>query len=128
MKNIKKCEQKKRRAIDRRVSEGDAEHFASSSGDGIHKTGSWMNIQYVDVDDEEGKDKNYHTDSDMASSMEEASQISNQKRSWKQTEIRTRKEQSKASQQHQQSQTQKKLNSGQSLQESKPDLIFGFDL
>jgi dynein assembly factor 2 len=33
MKNTKKAEQKKRRAIERRASEGDAEHFSSSSGD-----------------------------------------------------------------------------------------------
>ena len=33
MKNTKKAEQKKRRAVERRASEGDAEHFSSSSGD-----------------------------------------------------------------------------------------------
>ena len=39
MKNTKKAEQKKRRAVTRRVSEGDVENFSASSVDAIHKSG-----------------------------------------------------------------------------------------
>ena len=135
MKNTKKAEQK-RRAVERRASEGDAEHFASSSGDGVLKAGSWMNVRYSRDDDDKADDS--HTDSGMASSMEETSHIPRQKMSSQQiglTQSGTRngKEQPKASQQpqqqqqQQQSQTKKKLNSGQFLKEANPDLIFDLD-
>ena len=134
MKNTKKAEQK-RRAVERRASEGDAEHFASSSGDGIHKAGSWMNVRYGRDDDDKADDS--HTDSGMASSMEETSHIPRQKMSSQQIGVtqsgsRNGKEQQpKASQeqkqQQQQSQTKKKLNSGQFLKEANPDLIFDLD-
>ena len=132
MKNTKKAEQK-RRAVERRTSEGDAEHFANSSGDGVHKAGSWMNVRYSRDNDDKADDS--HTDSGMASSMEETSHIPKQKMSSQQigvTQNGTRKgkeQQPKASpqQQQQQSQTKKKLNSGQFLKEANPDLIFDLD-
>jgi hypothetical protein len=127
MKNIKKAEQKKRRAIERRASEGDAEHFASSSGDGVHKAGSWMNVRYGGKDDD---DDDSHTDSGMASSMEEASQIPKQKKSLPQTgamKSGTRKGNKEQAKSSQQLQTKKKPNSGQFLTEANSDLIFDLD-
>jgi hypothetical protein len=104
MKNIKKAEQKKRRALERRASEGDAEHMSAD------KSGPWMVTQKKpsqSTDDEDSQ-----TDSGLASSVEESS------RSTKRVTPSARKSTK---------QTKKRATGGAFLKEANPDLIFDLD-
>ena len=111
MKNIKKAEQKKRRALERRASEGDAEHLA----------GSWTatskkSSQQTDDDNDDGDDS--QTDSGLASSVEETSYLSRRLASGSASssaKIKLAK------------QTKKKAPTGNFLREANPDLIFDLD-
>ena len=121
VKNTKKAEQKKRRAVERRASEGDADQLSGSSGDGIHKAGSWMNMRYATSPPQN------NDDSGMASSVEDSFQMSNKPKGATQSKsVAASKTKPKTSQ------TKKKLTSassgqGQFLKEANPDLIFDLD-
>ena len=107
MKNIKKAEQKKRRALGRRASEGDAEHMAAGSWTSASKKSS----QQTDEDDDD--DDYSQTDSGLASSVEEASMMSKRVAPTAKSKLAK--------------QTKKKAPGGNFLKEANPDLIFDLD-
>lgn len=107
----------------RRVSEGDVENFSASSVDAIHKSGSWMNVGCSKASQDE---EDSHTDSGVASSMEETSHMQKQRVAIKNNKTGKGKVTSKAAMT---SQTKKKLTStsGQFLNQANSDLIFDLD-
>ena len=127
LKNTKKAEQKKRR-VERRVSEGDAEHMSGSGDSNGNRSGSWMNVRYgnhedCDEDEDDERDER-HNDSGVASSVEDGSQIPPKRRVQSAAVV---KSVGKGKAKITTSQTKKKAAGGQFLKEANSDLIFDLD-
>ena len=111
MKNVKKAEQKKRRALERRASEGDVDSLAAD------KPGSWTEASKKtcpSVAPQTTDDEDSHTDSGLASSVEEPALLQMSKRVQQSTKKSTK-------------QTKKKTSGGKFLKEANSDLIFDLD-